>query len=122
LQNALGFLDDLKIMLTEEGLLETLSYEEEEEEEADGTKDMHTEGTLSSLTEILTGLTALENEEVTPIIEMVQTLITMIESEEEPMVEVTETADLSKAVDGANLSEKTELETLFTKYLESQFK
>jgi hypothetical protein len=83
---------------------------------------MHTEGTLSSLTEILTGLTALENEEVTPFIEMVQTLITMIESEEEPMVEVTETADLSKAVDGANLSEKTELETLFTKYLESQFK
>lgn len=121
LQNALGFLDDLKIMLTEEGLLETLSYDEEEEE-ADGTKEMHTEGTLSSLTEILTGLTALENEEVTPIIEMVQTLITMIESEEEPMVEVTETADLSKAVETAGISEKTELERLFTKYLELQFK
>jgi HK97 family phage prohead protease len=124
LQNALGFLDDLKIMLTEQGLLETIAPAEAVVvEAADATKDMHTEGTLSSLTEILTGLTALENEEVTPFIDMVQNLIATIESEEvEPMVEVTETADLSKAVETAGISEKTELENLFSNYLKSQTK
>lgn len=123
LQNALGFLDDLKIMLTEQGLLETIAPAETVVVEADATKDMHTEGTLSSLTEIYAGLTALENKEVTPIIDMVLTLISTIESEEEtPMVEVTETADLSKAVETAGISEKNELEKLFTNYLKSQFK
>jgi hypothetical protein len=51
---------------------------------------------------------------------MVATLISTIESEEEePIVVVTEEAQ--KAVD-ANLSEKTELQNLFTTYLNSQFK
>lgn len=124
LQNTLGLLDELKIALVEGGYLETVApvKTESEEEVEDGTKDMDTESTISSLTEILTGLTALENEAVNPIIEMVQTLITTIESEQNPIVEITKPADLSKAVDGANLSEKTELENLFTKYLESQFK
>lgn len=118
LQNGLGFLDDLKIMLVESGYLEeevaTEAYDEEEEDKQ-GSKDMHTEGTLSSLTEILTGLTALENEEVTPIIEMVQTLITMIEEEPMPAIE-----EAQKAVD-TTLIEQVELEQLFSKYLNSQF-
>jgi hypothetical protein len=50
---------------------------------------------------------------------MVQNLIATIESEEETPIEITEEAQ--KAVD-ANLSEKTELENLFSNYLKSQFK
>jgi hypothetical protein len=125
LQNALGFLDELKIMLVEGGYLEEVAPEEAPEEvvieEADATKALNTEDTLSSLTEILTGLTALENEAVNPIIEMVQTLMNLIETEESPMIEVTESADLSKAVENAKIQLK-ELEDLFSGFLESQFK